>query len=133
MNWYCNSQNYLHVWVIVNENVEVASSFEFQITFFDPKAEISKPIHLTINPVQPIDRQKNLLISGKCGVIIPIHGLKEYFDCEANNYQLQNIVDLEIGISCGKLDEVAKNENNESGIEDTDDETKGKFFERNCG
>ena len=57
--------------------------------------------------VKPIDIDKNLLISGQDGMVIPVNKIKSN-------------VDLEMKIVSQKFDEIVKNENVESGVEDSD-------------
>ena len=57
--------------------------------------------------VKPIDFDKNLLTSGQDGMIIPVNKIKSN-------------VDLEMKIVSQKFDEVVKDRNVESGVEDSD-------------
>ena len=56
---------------------------------------------------KPIDIDKNLLTSGQDGMVIPVNKIKSN-------------VDLEMKIVSQKFDEIVKNENVESGVEDSD-------------
>ena len=66
------------------------------------------PITFDFNDsVNSIDIDKNLLISGQDGMVIPVNKIKSN-------------VDLEMKIVSQKFDEIVKNENVESGVEDSD-------------
>ena len=55
-------------------------------------------------------------------VKVSIFQLTEYFDRGANEYKYHDYIEFKLKIICEKLDEIAKDENGESGVEDTDDE-----------
>ena len=66
------------------------------------------PITFDFNDsVKPIDIDKNLFTSGQDGMVIPVNKIKSN-------------VDLEMKIVSQKFDEIVKNENVESGVEDSD-------------
>ena len=76
--------------------------------------------------VKPIDIDKKLLTTGQDGIIIPVKKLTQYFDVQSKEFKDQEFIEFEMKVTCPKLDEVAiaKNENVESGVEDSEKEEK---------
>ena len=62
--------------------------------------------------MKSIDTEQKLLTSGQDGMVIPVNKLKA------------NYIDFEMRIVSEKLDEIAKDENVESGVEDSETEEK---------
>ena len=62
--------------------------------------------------MKSIDTEQKLLTSGQDGMVIPVNKLKS------------NYIDFEMRIVSEKLDEIAKDENVESGVEDSETEEK---------
>ena len=67
---------------------------------------------------------KQLLKSGEYGYMFPLKNLMKYFDRGTNEYKYQENIEFKLKIKCEKLDEIAKDQNNESGVEDTDEEAE---------
>ena len=55
---------------------------------------------------------------------IPLKNLTHYYDVQSKEFKSQEFIELEMKVTCPKLDEVAKNENVESGVEDSETEEK---------
>ena len=62
--------------------------------------------------MKSIEAEQNLLTSGHDGMVIPVNKLKSWD------------IEFEMKIVSEKLDEVAKDENVESGVEDSETEEK---------
>ena len=74
--------------------------------------------------VKPIDIDKDLLTSGQDGVVIPVKNLTQYYDFQSNEFKDQGYIEFQMKITSEKLDEIAKDENVESGVEDSGSEEK---------
>ena len=57
-------------------------------------------------------------------MVIPVNELTQYYDVKSKEFLDQEFIELEMKVTCPKLDEVAKNENVESGVEDSETEEK---------
>ena len=57
---------------------------------------------------------------------IPLKKLTHYYDVQTKEFKDQEYIEFEMKVTCPKLDEVAiaKNENVESGVEDSEPEEK---------
>ena len=77
-----------------------------------------KPIDILID----LSLDKSLFISGKDAVVIPVKKLTQYYDVESKEFKVQEFIELQLKIVSEKLDEVAKDENVESGVEDSETE-----------
>ena len=63
-------------------------------------------------------------ILGNVASIISLKKLKGSFPRPTTNFSINDALQFELKLFCPKLDEVAKDENVESGVEDTDEESK---------
>ena len=57
-------------------------------------------------------------------MVIPVKKLTQYYDVKSKELKDQEFIQFEMKVTCPKLDEVAKNENVESGVEDSETEEK---------
>ena len=55
---------------------------------------------------------------------IPVKRLTQYYDVQSKEFKNQGFVEFEMKVTCPKLDEVAKDEKVESGVEDSEPEEK---------
>ena len=111
--------NLLNIWVITHGDcLEEASSFNATISFFIN----GKCSQTMCDLAKPMNTEKTLLTSGKFGMSFVLRKLTEYFDHETKNYKNQDYIEFQLKITCEKLDEIAKDENVESGVEDTDED-----------
>ena len=75
----------------------------------------------TVKPNVRFKMDKEFMFSGKDGIVIPRFKI-EYYNDEDDT--LSKFIDFELKIVSEKLDEVAKDENVESGVEDSEPEEK---------
>ena len=82
------------------------------------------PKYASEDQIYSIDRSKSLLTSGKQGMVFPIPKLKEYYDHVNKELTERLNIKFSLKITNPKLDAVAKakDENVESGVEDSDHE-----------
>lgn len=113
--------NLLHFWIVgYTDDIVEASSYEVELAFFIRNG--SSPISVTYDLVKDTKIDKKLLTSGNRGMIFSLKYLTEYFVRDTNEYKHHENIEFKLTIFCEKLDEIAKDENNESGVEDTDEE-----------
>ena len=55
---------------------------------------------------------------------IPVKTLTEYYDAKSNEFKNQEFIEFQMKVVSEKLDEIAKDENVESGVEDSGSEEK---------
>ena len=109
--------NMLHFWIIGHCDEVEASMFEASISFFYN----GKWNRALMDNVKPIDMDKQSLKNGEFGLIFSLKTLTQYFDHQAKVRKNHDMIEFELKIVCEKLDEIAKDENVESGVEDSDD------------
>ena len=109
-------ENQLHFWVVGSGDRIESECYEVSIAFCI-NGKWGKPYH---DVVQCVDIDKNFFKSGKRGLIFPIEKLTEYLDEKTSEYKHQENVEFQLKIVCEKLEEVAKDENVESGVEDSE-------------
>ena len=109
--------NTLHFWVVGHCDEVEANMFEASISFFYN----GKWNRALMDNVKPIDMDKQSLKNGEFGLIFPLKTLTQYFDHQAKVRKNHDMIEFELKIVCEKLDEIAKDENVESGVEDSDD------------
>ena len=103
------------------DNIEEADSFNFSICFFDSNG---KCCQVNNDTTKPLLKQNEKHLYGNVASIISLKKLKESFPKPTTNFYISDTLQFELRVFCPKLDEVAKYENVESGVEDTDDESK---------
>ena len=57
-------------------------------------------------------------------VALPLRNLTQYYDVQSSEFKDQGYIELQMKIASEKLDEIAKDENVESGVEDSGSEEK---------
>ena len=115
--FYVNG-NMLHFWIIGHCDEIEANMFEASISFF-----YNGKWNQLGDTVKPIDIKKGLLKNGESGLTFPVETLTQYFDRQNNVRKNSDEIEFKLEIICEKLDEVAKDQNVESGV-DSDDERK---------
>ena len=65
---------------------------------------------------------KKLFTSGEVGLPFHLKTIQRYFDVQENDYKCQEEIEFKMKIICEKIDEVAKDKDVESGVEDTDND-----------
>lgn len=110
--------NWLYVWVIGHGDIVEMSKF-IAVLEFDYGNELSSTL---TEIVKHIDVKSGAIDSGEFGMALSIARLTQSFDHETLEYKKSEDIQFTLKIVCEKLDEVAKDENVESGVEDTDDE-----------
>ena len=104
-------------WVIGHGDQAEINSFELFIKFFlDGKPKLG-----LFDSVKGINVDHNMLT---LGLMVPVKRLTRYYDVESNEFKDQTFIEFQMEIVSEKLDEVAKDKNNESGIEDSEIEEK---------
>ena len=109
----------LQVVVIGYGEMEETNPFEASISFFyngkwNPNAK---------DIVFPMGMDKKYFISEALGLPFNIVTLqRSCYDVQLKEYKFQEEIEFEMRIICEKLDEVAKDKNVESGVEETDNE-----------
>ena len=112
-------ENVLHFWVVGHGDQTEINSFKVRMQFF------VEGRHLLMEDfVKSIDIAKNLLTSGQEGMMVPVKNLTQYYDVQSNEFKDQGYIELQMKIASEKLDEIAKDENVESGVEDSGSEEK---------
>ena len=106
----------LHFWIIGHCDEVEANMFEASISFF-----YNGKWNQLGDTVKPIDIKKGLLKNGESGLTFPVETITQYFDRQNNVRKNSDKIEFKLEIICEKLDEVAKDENVESGV-DSDDE-----------
>ena len=109
----------LHFWVVGQGNQDEINSFEVWVKFW-----IKRRTTVAHDFVKPINSNKGILTSGQNGIVIPVEKLTQYYDVQSKGLKNQEFVEFEMKVTCPKLDEVAKDENVESGVEDSEHEEK---------
>ena len=115
-------EDMFHFWVIGQGDQDEINSFEVTVKFW-----INERTTVAHDFVKSIDDiYDNMLFSGKDGVMIPVKKLTQYYDVQSKKFKNQDFIEFEMKVTCPKLDEVAmeKNENVESGVEDSETEEK---------
>ena len=109
----------LHCWIIGHGDKVEINSFKANLKIYIEGRSL-----LLQDFVKSIDIDKNLLTSGQDGMAIPVKILTEYYDAQSNEFKNQEFIEFEMKITSEKLDEIAKDENTESGVEDSGSEEK---------
>ena len=89
--------------------------FQTSITFFN---ENDKPLPPIGDIVYPITKEQDTI--PETSVQCHLNKLTKYYDTETREFKKQSKIIFDMKIICPKLDEVAKDQNVESGIEDSD-------------
>ena len=111
----------LLVWVVGHGDQAEINSFEMTIKFFlDGKPKISSTY-----PIKNIDhRDESDLCNGEGSMSFNVNDLTCYYDVKSNEYDYQDFIEFQLKIVSEKLDEVKKDVNVESGVEDSENEEK---------
>ena len=112
-------ENLLHCHIIGHGDKAEINSFKASMKVFIEERSL-----LFQDFVKSIDIDKNLLTFGQDGMTIPVKTLTEYYDTQSNQFKNQEFIEFEMKITSEKLDEIAKDENTESGVEDSGSEEK---------
>ena len=114
----------LYIWVFGHGDRAEIDLFEMSIKFFvNGKPKIS----LTC-PVKSIDYDDEYdLCNGHGSMHFRGSTLFQYYDVQSNETQHQDFIEFQLKIVSEKLDEVKKDENVESGVEDSEKEEKWTF------
>ena len=94
--------------------------FQASITFFH---ENDKPLPTSGGIVYPITKEKSKIF--ETSTHYHLNQLTEYYDTETKGFKKQSKIIFNMKIISPKLDEIAKDQNVESGIEDSDEEPLG--------
>ena len=65
-----------------------------------------------------------IYLLGQDCLAFPTKRITQYYDVQSNEYKNQGFIDFEMKVISPKLDEIATDENNESGVEDSEVEEK---------
>ena len=112
----------LHIWVIGYGDRAEINSFEFTIKFW-----VNGRTTFAHDFVKPIDierSERSELYFGEDGLILPIKRITQYYDVQSNEFKIQEYIEFEMKVTSPKLDEIAKDEHIESGVEDSETEEK---------
>ena len=109
----------LHCWIIGHGDKVEINSFKANLKIYIEGRSL-----LLQDFVKSIDIDKNLLTSGQDGMAIPVKILTEYYDAQSNEFKNQEFIELQMKVVSEKMDEIAKDENVESGVEDSESEEK---------
>ena len=109
---------WLYVWVIGHGDKVEMSKFNVVLQFDYGNGLLNTLTDI----VKHIDEKSGAIHHGEFGMALSIARLTQSFDHETLEYKKFGDIQLTLQIVCEKLDEVAKDENVESGVEDTDDE-----------
>ena len=116
---FCFAKNTLHFWVIGYGNQAEINSFDVNVKFFVNGRK------LTVSDiVKPLDIDKKMLTSGQEGMMVLVKNLTQYYDVQSNMFKDQGFIEFHMKITSEKLDEIAKDERIESGVEDSESEEK---------
>ena len=105
----------LHVWVVGHGDRTEISSFDYALEFYVNEKKFVLP-----DTVKAIDTDKNLLTSGQSGLMVPVKNLTQYYDVQSEEFKNQGFIEIQVKVVSEKLDEIAKDENVESGVEDSE-------------
>ena len=97
--------------------------FQASITFFH---ENDKPLPTNGEIVYPITNKKDHYTFFNTSAHHHLDKLTEYYDTETREFKKQSKIIFNMKIISPKLDEVAKDQNVESGIEDSDEKPSPK-------
>ena len=93
-----------------------------------PTVENDKPLPTIGEIVYPITKEKDTI--SETSAHYHLNKLTEYYDTETREFKKQSKIIFNMNIISPKLDEVAKDQNVESGIEDSDVEMEKKEDEK---
>ena len=105
----------LHVWVVGYGDQTEISSFDYALEFYVNEKKFS-----STDTVKTIDTEKKLLTSGQDGIMVPVKKLTQYYDVQSEELKKQGFIEIQVKVVSEKLDEIAKDENVESGVEDSE-------------
>ena len=91
--------------------------FQASITFFH---ENDKPLATSGGIIYPITQEKDTIF--ETSTHYHMNKLTKYYDTETRGFKKQSKIIFNLKIISPKLDEIAKDQNAESGIEDSDEE-----------
>ena len=111
----------LKVWVVGHGDQTEINSFEATIKFW-----INGRTTFAHDFIKPIEFEKKDVwhSSGQDCLVFPIKRIAQYYDFQSNEFKNQEYVEFEMKVTSPKLDEIAKDELIESGVEDSDTEEK---------
>ena len=110
----------LNFWVFGHGAQAEINSFDLFIKFFLN----GQPRFGSFDSVKGINVDHDMLTLGQSCMMVPVKRLTQYYDVESNEFKDQECIEFQMEIMSEKLDEVAKDKNNESGIEDSEIEEK---------
>ena len=113
---FCSDGKFLYVCVIGHGEKYETNSFDVMISFFyDGKWNLNAK-----DIVRPLGLNKFTFLD----VSLPFNlkTIQRYFDVLENDYKNQQEIEFKMKIICEKIDEVAKDKDVESGVEDTDND-----------
>ena len=113
------SSNVLRIWVLGYGDQTEINSFEVTVKFW-----INGRTTFAHDFVMPIDSPKIANLIGEECLTFPIKRIAQYYDVQSNEFKDQEYVEFEMKVTSPKLDEIAKDEHIESGVEDSDTEEK---------
>ena len=111
--------NVLHVWVVGHGDQTEISSFDYTLESY-----VNEKKFCSSDSVKAIDTDKNLLTSGQDGITVPVKKLTHSYDVQTEEFKDQGFIEIQMKVVSEKLDEIAKDENVESGVEDSESEEK---------
>ena len=112
----------LHFWIVGHGNQDEINSFEVLVKFW-----INGRTILTKDFVIPIRVSKigfRFGCNDENDMVIPVKKVTQYYDVQSKESKNQEFIEFEMKVTCPKLDEIAKDENVESGVEDSETEEK---------
>ena len=112
-------ENVLHFWVVGHGDQTEINSFKVRMQLFVEGRDL-----LIEDFVKSIDIEKKFLTSGQQGMMVPVKNLTQYYDVQSKEFKDQEYIEIQMKITSEKLDEIAKDENVESGVEDSESEEK---------
>ena len=125
---YINDPTFLYFWIIADtSSTEEAETFLTKISFYDENGKLITAIDDT---TQPLLKQEINDDYGYMASAVPLKKIRNYLepfkelDRIGGIYRTRENIHFEVEIICPKLDEIAQCENVESGVEDTDEESK---------
>ena len=116
-----NYEAALYIWVFGHGDRAEINLFEMSIKFFvngKPKISLTCPVRST-----EFDDEYDLCC-GHGSMYFRGSNLIQYYDVQTNDFQEQDFIEFQMKIVSEKLDEIKKDENVESGVEDSENEEK---------
>ena len=121
----------LHVWVVGHGDQAEMNLFEMSVDFFlngKPKISIKdyvKELRLKENDDDSFayyEYEDEDLCNGEGNMMINVKNITQFYDVQSKEFKDQEFIELQMKIVSEKLDEVAKDVNVESGVEDSETE-----------